>query len=172
VRVIGIDPGLTGAVALISNDIQCVQDTPTVQAKKAGGKYKTEYDEPRMASLLMTYGRAWRESTLVVIEAQQAMPAHISGRQGGASTFKTGYGYGLWRGIIAAIGLRCVAVRPTVWTKKMLPAKGKENARRQANELFPSLALSLVYKHDHGRADALLLAEYGKRYLTVERKVG
>ena len=92
------------------------------------------------------------------IERVNSMPG-----QGVASSFTFGKGFGIWLGILASFSVSVDLVHPTRWKKAMLDGMGKEKdaARIRAKELFPSADLSLR-KH-HGRADALLIAEYRRR---------
>ena len=155
--VVGVDPGLTGAVAALDVDgnFLWVKDTPTAQKTKT----QREYLESGMAQLLgacdATIDHVW-------IEQQQSMP-----KQGVASTFKTGVGYGIWLGIIAAYGLPHTAVRPQVWKKTVGIAAGsdKDMSRVLAQQLHPSCVDQLERKKDHGRADAILIAEHGRRFM-------
>ena len=105
----------------------------------------------------------------VCIEKQQSMPG-----QGVSSTFSTGYGFGLWIGILAALGISYTVVRPQTWKREMLrdmagdtmsTGNGKAAARLRAMQLFPSASDQLTRVKDHGRADALLIAEYHRRQL-------
>ena len=77
--------------------------------------------------------------------------------------FSFGRGLGLWEGLIVAMRLRYQLVAPQRWQKTMLDgmSKGKGASLAVAKRLFPSVELSRV--KDHGRADALLLAEFGRR---------
>ncbi len=151
---IGIDPGLTGAVASLSVDVALVGDTPIHRV----GKSKRVYDVSRMRrelSALLDCG----EECFAILEQQQAMP-----KQGVSSTFKTGQGFGLWEGILAALHIRYEIVHPTRWKKRMLdglPTKDKASSRIVAGRLFPDVDLGR--RKDNGRSDALLLAEYGRR---------
>jgi crossover junction endodeoxyribonuclease RuvC len=154
---LGIDPGLTGAVAALDVDgnFLWVRDTPTAKVTKT----KSEYLESAMAQML---GACEDTIDHVWIETQQSMP-----KQGVASTFKTGVGYGIWLGIIAAYGLPHTAVRATEWKKELgIPPKSdKDVSRAYAQRLHPSSADQLERKLDHGRADAICIAEYGRRYM-------
>lgn len=152
---IGIDPGLTGAVALIGEGYQEVYDTPTLMNGK-----RYDYDVAAMAKILASIGDGNGPSLqdyLVVIERAGAMP-----KQGVSSTFTFGKGFGIWLGIIAAFGLPHEVISPQRWKKAMVPGSGDKDAGRLvAIRLFPKAELHL--KKHHGRADALLLAEYAKR---------
>jgi len=126
---------------------------------KNGGK--KEYDIKGMKHLV---SRLDYLDQFVVLEKQQAYP-----KQGSVSTFKTGYGYGLWAGILSALNLDYVTVHPRVWQKQLIPGVAGETKQRsiaKAHELFPDVSLRLSSRHrvDHdGLSDALLLAEWGRR---------
>jgi crossover junction endodeoxyribonuclease RuvC len=174
---IGIDPGLTGAVACIhaSGGVNLF-DTPTYpveKAKKKGQKkagHRTVYDVQGMADILRCLMAAfWNpEETcplIVGLEHQQPMPQKMGANAGANQTFSLGYGYGLWVGILGALGLPYELVRPSIWKPAMtkgLP-KEKEAARMRANALFPQARGDLMRKKDHNRAEALLMAEWLKR---------
>jgi hypothetical protein len=145
---VGIDPGLSGAVAIISPRGAKVYDTPVIQVGK-----KRELDVSAMALLLEPFRD---EPCVVGLEWVHSMP-----KQGVASTFSFGAGFGMWRGIIAAMGLSCELIRPQAWQKVMLEgyAKGKGSSISKAKSLFPGL--EIAKKHD-GRADALLIASFVK----------
>lgn len=154
---IGIDPGQTGAVALIyeSGKVTLI-DTP-IQATNKGGKNKNEYLPRQMADILGNHARCH-----VFIEAVHSMP-----KQGVASSFDFGTGYGIWLGIIAALNLPMTKVTPQKWKKELMAGFGdKDAARIRAQELFPACVSELSRKKDIGRADALLIAEYGRRTLS------
>lgn len=161
---VGIDPGKTGAVAVILPDRVYFEDMPTL---KVGTK--NEYDTNEMAEII------WRirkdvghcGEPFVMLEKSQAMPPEINGRrQGVASSFQVGLGYGIWLGLLSGLGIAYEVAHPATWKRKMLAdmPKGKEASILKAKQLFPQVAAScLKRKKDHGRAEALLLAEYGRR---------
>lgn len=152
---VGIDPGLTGAVAFLPS--QQVYDTPTAEVK-AGKKKRNVYLPQEMTRILRV--RPGGDDEIVChLERQQAMP-----KQGVSSTFKIGQGFGLWEGILAALGIRYEIVGPQVWQKEMLGSvRGKDAARVRAQRLFPELTEQLAPKTKHGRSDALLIAEFARR---------
>ena len=91
------------------------------------------------------------------IEKVHSMP-----KQGVASSFKFGRSYGFLRGILVASQIPFEAVTPQVWQRGFSLPKGKGTAKKNAHkaraqELFPSLRIT------HAIADALLIAEYGRR---------
>jgi hypothetical protein len=175
---IGIDPGLTGAVAAIHpSGAVSVFDIPTYitdRPKKKGQKkpgIRNVYDVCGMADLLQQLmAQYWFPGTvcplIIGLEHQQPMPSNEKfGKQGGLQTFSLGYGYGIWVGILGALGLPYELCRPGQWKPNMLkglPA-GKDAARMRACQLFPTARGDLARKKDHNRGEALLLAEYVKR---------
>jgi crossover junction endodeoxyribonuclease RuvC len=154
VLCIGIDPGLSGAVAVLSTEgtLEALADTPTLTLKVQRGT-KQVYDVAGMIDILQPYvGRRVH----VVIEESQAMPG-----QGTRSMFTIGYGYGIWLGLLTSMQFPYTAVRPATWKRAMTLGKDKEASRLRAQQLYPGADLRL--KKHHGRAEALLLASYGLR---------
>jgi crossover junction endodeoxyribonuclease RuvC len=149
--IIGVDPGLSGAVAGVDHAgaFVGVHDTPTLTLRVARGT-RHDYDVPGMCALLGPYVGAGLH---VVIEESQPMPG-----QGVRSMFTCGFGYGLWCGILAALQVPYTPIRPAVWKKHFGLSKDKEASRLRAQQLFP--AADLRRKKDHGRAEALLLAHW------------
>jgi len=154
---LGIDPGVTGALAEIDDDgaNAKVWDTPTLNVK-SGKKTKTEYSATAMAQMLSQY--AGMPLVMVALESVHAMP-----EQGVSSSFSFGRGLGLWEGILSAYKIPFMKIAPQRWKGSLLDGMGKEKdaSRLQAQSLFPRVDLSL--KKHHGRGDALLLAEYLRR---------
>lgn len=68
-------------------------------------------------------------------------------------------------GILATIGARYEIVNPQVWKRAMMPgaARDKDASRQMALQLFPGAMDLLKLKKHHNRAEALLLAEWGRR---------
>ena len=107
-HMIGIDPGLTGAVAVLDahGTLEALADTPTLTLKVQRGT-RQAYDVPGMAALLRPYAGL---QCHVCIEASQPMPG-----QGTRSMFTTGYGYGLWIGLLTTLQLPYTPIRPGIW---------------------------------------------------------
>ncbi len=155
---LGIDPGLDGAVAAINarGKLIRIDDAPTLTVKRGKGS-KRVYLEGRMVAILQQYSA--KEVSMVALENVHAMPG-----QGVTSMFSMGIGFGLWRGILAALGLPVTHVAPTSWKRDMgIPTGADKGASIVcALQLFPGA--DLRRKKDHGRADALLIAEYARRH--------
>ena len=158
VEILGIDPGKTGAVALKTESSVEIQDCPTIEiGKTKKGNPKFEPDPFQMAKLVQSY-KARYPDLICVIEVQ-SMRAH----EGSKSTFHTGEWFGYWIGILAALDIEIILVNPQDWKRHYnLPGgKDKEPSRLLAIEKYPEMANYLKRKKDHGRAEALLIAEYG-----------
>lgn len=164
---IGIDPGTTGAIATINGTTKEIRffDTPTFKVK-SGKTTKNVHDCAAMARFFREIARL---QTYVVIEKVNAMPgtAKNGERQsmGATSAFSFGMGFGMWLGILATCKTPHAQVAPVTWKKAMMADmdKAKDASRIKAIQLFPETAQDLTLKKHHGRADALLMAEYGRR---------
>jgi crossover junction endodeoxyribonuclease RuvC len=156
---IGIDPGFSGAVAVIGDGEIRIYDAPIAKVK-SGRKTHSEMIPQMMVNILKTY--VFRE-THVFIEKVGVMPG-----QGIASSGAFMRGYGMWEGVVAALGLPYTLVHPARWKKAMMGDMGKDKdaARLRAAQLFPAAAEGLSRVKDDGRAEALLLAEYGRRTIS------
>jgi len=149
---IGIDPGKNGSIAQLDEygEYMKVEKVPTIKLKK------TEYDIPEMKNRLLEINE---ERSFCVIEKAQGMP-----KQGITSTFSIGKGYGLWLGLLCAVGIPYVEIHPIVWSKALLKGaggEGKERNYQKARQLFPQWQPKLKKEREY--ADSLLLAEYGRR---------
>lgn len=161
---IGIDPGLTGAFAIIRGASVVFVDMPTI-AVKSGKKNRNEYDAAAIVRIL-EQASPITLTVMVAIERQQAMPATLHGReQGGTSVFRTGFGFGLLCGILAGLRMPYELVAPVSWKKALMADAPKDKGASiiAACRLFPHAAEGLKRKKDHARSDALLIAEYARR---------
>ena len=157
---VGIDPGFTGAIAIFYPLISAanehrlqVYDMPVLKVGK-----KTELDEAGLFNIMHPLGL--EAAVTVCIEKAQSMPG-----QGVSSTGRYLIGYGFIRGMCSGLGLPYQLVHPTTWKAKIMRdmPKEKQASVLKCQQLFPAWSaqnLRLV-KH-HGRADAVLIAYYGK----------
>ncbi len=155
---IGIDPGIRGAVGVLTGDHQDpfvdVFDMP-IQTKRSG---RNEVDPlalwDRLCAVTQPYVSLER---LFVVEQVSAMPG-----QGVSGMFSLGDSYGCAR-TIATIHGRATGVSPVTWKKAMKLTKNKSYSLTLARRAFPSAAKHLTRVKDEGRAEALLLAQYAMR---------
>lgn len=147
--VIGIDPGLTGAIAVVNTAMEaCVYDMPTFQYSPKGF-VKRAVDLQTVAFILRSCGAA-----PVFLEKVNAHPG-----QGVSSVFSFGMSYWGVAGAVAGLYYPLTLVAPQDWKAHFFLGKDKELARALAARLYPKVDLSKA-KH-HGRAEALLIAKYG-----------
>lgn len=152
--IIGIDPGQTGGLAIVGDDMSASAiPMPTIA---------TAYDVKAIHAWMIDQVLV---ADLIVIEKVGAMP-----KQGLSSTFKFGMGYGMLQGIAACMPQACVLVVPPVWKRLVLGsvyAHDKLGTIQFCRDKFPQVNLVLPrcrVPHD-GMADALALAAYGQLIL-------
>ena len=148
--VIGIDPGISGAISVFSrfpNTLHDVFDMPTLEVD-SGKTKKRHISASGLRDILVSFPTAH-----VVIEKVGAMPG-----QGVSSMFNFGRSAGIIEGVVAALRMPHTYVTPATWTKAVGRAAGKDASRMRAMELFPSKADLFKRAKDDGRADAALIA--------------
>jgi len=146
--VIGIDPGISGAIAVFEDGVLLrVVDMPTLGID-SGKTTKRHISAVTLAMYLEICPDAH-----VVIERVGAMPG-----QGVTSMFNFGRSAGIIEGVVAALRMPSTYVTPAAWTKAVGRAAGKDASRMRAMELFPSKADLFKRAKDDGRADAALIA--------------
>lgn len=164
--IIGIDPGQEGALALLLPGGKIdISDTPVLSTTNAKGKARTIYDEVSMAREFLNMAHrapGGLGEVLAVIEQVHSMP-----KQGVASSFTFGMGYGIWLGIIAALGISSVRVTPQRWKKEVLAdgPKTDQAVVAFASRLYPAASPLMQTARGRlllGRADALLIAHWGR----------
>ncbi len=159
---LGVDCGNSGAFALVGNSgVLLVKKIPVIKSK-TNGKYKITYDIPHIIEFITKLKREFGDF-YVYIEQVGAAP-----EQGLVSTCSLCRGFGLLIGIISALGHSVVTVRPNIWKKDLLAGLPADKFAScvVVGRLFPK-ALPLLKtsqgKPDHNIADAILIAEWGRR---------
>lgn len=156
--VLGIDPGKDGALVLL--------DGPVVQLAvlTSGLLVGKDYAPERMVECLRMFVTISSLGGIanVVLELPGVRPGE--GRGGGLTT---GKGWGIWRGIVAALGLPCITPAASSWTRVILrdaPGEGKDRAIHVALSRLPGIDLTpgRRVKPHSGIADAACLALYGQ----------
>jgi len=152
-RIIGIDPGLSGAIAILEDSkIKELFDMPVMPD---GKKNKRQLNSALLVKLIKDNIESL-ESTVMVVEQVNAMPG-----QGVTSMFNFGQTFGAIKGICAAIGLPIFFVRPAKWKKYFeLINSSKDASRTKAIEMYPSFSEQLSKKKDVNKSDAILIARY------------
>ena len=161
-KVVGIDPGLNGALALYdpASGSLDVRDMPTLVLPKASGGKRTELDLYALARIV----DEWSPQPLrAFIEQVGPTP-----QMGVTSSFSFGGSFWAVRMAVAAHFIPTEMVSPQVW-KRALNVKagaGKSDAvRARASALLPEHSGRWLRSKDEGRAEAAMIALYGARQL-------
>lgn len=153
--IIGMDPGMTGAIAIMADDgaLLDVVDMPVFEVvKRVGGKNRTKR-HVNVHELGDTLARAG--AATAIIEQVGPMP-----RDGSMQAFQFGFGAGALHGACGALGLAIETVTPQAWKKHFKLTADKEQARQLVVRRFPAHADRFKRKLDAGRAEAVLIALY------------
>ncbi len=151
--IIGIDPGINGAISIIENKkVLEVYDTPTMID---GKKNKRQINSAQVTNIIKEILNKDKE-VIVVVEQVNAMPG-----QGVTSMFNFGQSFGVIKGICAALGLPIYFVRPSKWKKYFnLIKTNKDASRTKVIQIYPEISSKLSRKKDSNKADAILIARY------------
>lgn len=147
---IGIDPGKSGALAVISEDSFGTM------------AWAIPFGEKNYATELAKYiGLA--QVKAVCVEKVNAMPG-----QGVVSMFNFGHNLGFIEGLLQAYELPYQLVPPQTWKKEFSLNSDKQRSIEVCQKLFPHVSLlptDKSRKPNDGMAEALLMAEYARRRL-------
>ena len=153
---LGVDPGLSGAVAIVHGDgtLHSVEDMP-VQAR-GNGRVKHEVDAAGLLHLLRPHTEA---IAFALVERVGARPG-----QGVASMFSLGHSTGIVDGILAALTIPHETKPAATWKKLAGVPADKPLVLAAARRRWPDAPLGRV--RDHGRAEALYLGLLAKDLTT------
>ena len=158
-NVLGIDPGLKGAIALYNEaGLQDVLEMPIAKSTGRGHEILWSNLNQRWDELFF-----WADHAF--LERVNARP-----KDGGSSAFKFGSIYGGLRGMMVAKLIPYTLVTPITWMKVMGVGLGsKEASCLRAEQLFPGRNFRGPRggKKD-GVAEAALIAQYGYDKLAKE----
>ena len=153
--IIGIDPGISGAICFFENgEIKDVIDMPVMAE---GKKNKKQINGSQIFNEISTRIKNYKSENInVVIEQVSAMPG-----QGVTSMFNFGQSFGVLKGICAAMQLPIFLVRPAKWKKHFeLINSQKDSSRTKTIEMYPKLSNQLAKKKDVNKNDAILIARF------------
>ena len=152
-KIIGIDPGLSGAIAILENNkVLNIFDMPVMSE---GKKNKRQLNSAQLVKIIKRNILNSKE-VVVVVEQVNAMPG-----QGVTSMFNFGQTFGAIKGIAAALELPIFFVRPAKWKKHFeLINSSKDASRTKAIEMYPALSDQLSKKKDVNKSDAILIARF------------
>ena len=153
--IIGIDPGISGAICFFENGkIIEIIDMPNMTDGKKNKK------QVNGAQIYNEISKIIKENddqdVRVIIEQVSAMPG-----QGVTSMFNFGQSFGILKGICSAMKLSMYFVRPTKWKRYFSLIKSEKDASRtRAIEIFPYFSAQLSKKKDSNKADAILISSF------------
>lgn len=151
---LGVDPGLTGALAWVDAEgrLLWVEDMPLAEHRV--GKSRKNKVPPGVLRAVIENAPC-PAPVCAAVEAVHAMPG-----QGVSSMFTFGMTYGVILGVLAGMDVRVQHVRPQEWksTVRLPKSAPKGAARALAADLFPAQAHLFKRVKDDGRADAALIA--------------
>jgi len=153
--IIGIDPGITGAISVLENkQVIEVYDTPTMID---GKKNKRQVNGAQVTNIIKeSLNKDKDKEVVVVVEHVNAMPG-----QGVTSMFNFGQSFGVIKGICSALSLPIYFVRPAKWKKHFnLIKTNKDASRTKVIQIYPGVSSKLSRKKDSNKADAILIARY------------
>lgn len=180
-RVIyGVDPGVTGAMAvLVDGRLEVLVDMPSAPNPSGKGNRLVA---AALAEIVRDVQLRWPMSSaehVAVIERVGAMPT-----DGGPQAFGLGHAAGVIEGVLAAMGVAVELVPPAKWkadlgltVKREKPPEGetpqqararrtaataalKDASRGMAARFYPAMAGEFARKKDDGRAEAVLVARW------------
>lgn len=172
---LGIDPGLSGAIAVVCGRRLIVRDVPTVSVK-VGKTTKRRVDSHALAAVL---------KPLVALGVDFAMTENVNGwarpkrrgkaaagepekdAQSASAAFAFGKVAGQLEQALACYDVPFETVAPNRWKRALglidgaaTPAQRKKAARALAAKVFPEHAKLFARVKDDGRAEAALIAHY------------
>lgn len=148
--ILGVDPGLHGAMALYDPTNDELIRVHSMPLDKKTNQIDT-------FALALVFDSLAKDVVFAVLEEVNAMPG-----QGVTSMFNFGQSFGLVKGMLASYNIPVYLVRPAIWKGSMGLGRDKEDSRVMAIKMFGEQYFPR--KKDEGKAEAALLAHFGKRF--------
>ena len=149
--IIGIDPGFSGAIAFLYPDnVLHIKDMPIRAIMN-----RKQVDGHAFALILKAY--KYRGAAFAAIEDVHSMPG-----QGVTSTFRFGYNAGILLGVLQALDIKVLRIKPSVWKVALGLSSDKSKSLTLAKKLFPAYKEYFTRAKDDGRAEAALLAHFAR----------
>jgi crossover junction endodeoxyribonuclease RuvC len=159
--ILACDPGAHGAFVLLHDDNSLtIIDTPTIKVP-VGKKFRSRID---------TYQLTAQLQKLPPIQLAVMEQLHSRPQQSAQSQYSLGHAVGVAEMAIASLHVPTHFVLPQVWQKAMgvradISGDTKGSSRARAQALFPRQAQLFSRVKDDGRADAALMALYGREFV-------
>lgn len=152
--IAGIDPDGFGAIVLVEREggaLVEVRDMPQLEGS-AGGRL---VDLNGLALFIDLWSPRIGEAFIEKAWARPTDPPSFA--------FRVGHNYGGLCGLLRAHFVRLHIVSPQRWKKAMGVSSDKDLSRHAAADLWPREGERFRFKKNHGRAEAALIAAYGRR---------
>jgi len=153
-KVLGIDPGLSGGIAFYDVSELHVFATPVfsvIFTKNGKKKKRNEMDLKKTVSLIQEFA-----PDIAILESVTARPG-----QGSTSMFRFGENLGQYEGILSGLHIPFFKIRPQKWKAAYSLHSDKNDSLALARVLFPDNLKSFKLKKNDGMAEAALMAKYG-----------
>lgn len=150
---LGIDPGNKGAIAVLTDKGELVEvwDMPTLEIK-VGKATKTRISPELLAQEL----RNFDDVCHAFMEGVSSSP-----QMGVTSAFAFGEGFGIVKGVLAALSIPVTLVPPAKWKRDMGLNQSKDGSRAKAIAKWPRHAGEFKRVKDADRAEAALIGYWG-----------
>ena len=153
--ILGIDPGTHGAIAALDGrEVVLLADLPVHMVAAKGRGDRAELDVHTLHGLIADLGQVEH----AFVERVAARPGN-----GSVSMFRFGQACGAIYATLVVMEIPLSFIQPKAWQRHHGIGPSPEAARQRAVQLFPQVASRLGRKADGNRADALLIACYGRQ---------
>jgi crossover junction endodeoxyribonuclease RuvC len=150
-RILGIDIGAAGAIALLDSDGALIEvvDMPVLQD---GPKGRRSVNAPLLASIIFK-----SHADHAFVEFVGARPS-----EGAVGAFAFGRSRGVVEGVLGAAGIPATFIAPAAWKRAVgLSLASKDAARAEAIRRWPGQADLFARVKDDGRAESALMGLAG-----------
>lgn len=154
--IMGIDPGIHGALACIDprmNQVVALNDVPVVPDGPNGRNIVDT------ATLSLQLHVLSNDIEFCMIEDVHSMP-----RDGHVGAFSFGKTTGILIGMVSALLIPIHYVPPAVWKGCFGLGRDKNESREMATKRYPHSSHLWKRKKDSDRAEAVLIADFGRRF--------
>jgi crossover junction endodeoxyribonuclease RuvC len=156
-KVVALDPGVSGALAALEGGtVIALVDLPVHLIAARGRGLRAELDVPGLHALLAELTPVDH----VFIERVGPMP-----KQGIVSSWRFAEAFGATKAVVLTMGTPLTLVAPKAWQRFHGIGPASDEARQRAVQLYPDAIDQLRRRRDNHRADALLIADYGRLQL-------
>jgi len=161
--IIGIDPGVSGGIAVIVNNKVAIMKMPKREVT-VNGKKRNETNVGILIEMLSIYTKG--HNAIVFIEKVSMRPSDNKGKQ--FQIVKMLANYEALKTIINILGVPMIQVMPRVWQKYLNLVKAKEESkdRKKRYKRFASDITGM--KTALWNSDAICIAEFGRRKVKLE----